>query len=304
MAIHHFYAIFFGILSFSLKNIGYVFQKKGVNLINARRRTRMASKGILDYLCTGKWLLGFILPFCGGVALMVAYSCGPISLVMPFTATGFVVLVLFLRFYIGEKIEWIEWISIGIILIGTTIINLFASHIRELYTTPQAMVLKIMSAPSLFFLILPNVVCLLYSYWSFLHNHRYGGTIYGITGGIVGGASLIFQKPYSTGLMLFFLGQAPQPVPVVVCGILFTGLSLLAVVFLNIAYKYGRGIHVAPLYTVFQILFPIIGGIVIFEEWHCLGITGIVIQSCGIVSILGAVGMLSLYNEKKVRKNS
>ncbi|MBN1696385.1 MAG: hypothetical protein JW881_02620 [Spirochaetales bacterium] len=296
------YAILLGILSFSLKNIGYVFQKKGVNRVAVKRLSSGISRGIADYLSTGIWVTGIILPFFGGVLLAVAYGLGPVSMIMPFTATGFVVLVLFFRFYLGEKVTRIEWTAIALILSGTVMITLFAGRVREMHVTPEALIGKMTETGALLFLAIPNIICLPCSLVSHRRSHRYGGTIYALSAGIAGGTSLIFQKPFAAGILKRCGGSEIPVIPIVVCGLMFILLSILAVIILNVAYKYGRGIHIAPIYTVFQILLPTGGGIVIFEEWHELSMTEILIQAGGILLILAAAGILSGFNEKRIEK--
>ena len=62
---------------------------------------------------------------------------------------------------------------------------------------------------------------------------------------------------------------------------------------------HGKGILVAPLYAVSQMLLPIIGGIVVFAEWVQLATIWIVIQSIGIAIITIGVFTLSYFNEQK-----
>jgi glucose uptake protein GlcU len=62
---------------------------------------------------------------------------------------------------------------------------------------------------------------------------------------------------------------------------------------------HGEGVLVAPLYSTFQMLFPIIGGIVVFNQWSGASSSTIVLQLIGIIIITLGTFFLSYSNNKK-----
>ncbi|MBN2439906.1 MAG: hypothetical protein JXJ04_01115 [Spirochaetales bacterium] len=297
----YFFAIVFGILSFSFKNIGYVFQKKGVNEIIALSASLKKKAKIADYVKNKIWCIGILLPFLGGVFLAFGYACGPVSLIMPFTGVGLIVLVFFVKFYLKEKITIIEGISIVINIIGIILINLKGSAIRESYTTMLSLLDRFFTLQGIIFLLFPACILIILCVWSIKHNNRHSGSFFALLAGIIGGSGLLFQKPFALGLKLLSREHSIVICFIIVsCGGVFISLSIFAVFLLNYAYKYGRGILVAPLYSLFQMLFPILGGVIMFNEWRYLDQEGIIYQVAGICLIIIGTGLLLYYNEKKI----
>jgi multidrug transporter EmrE-like cation transporter len=295
-------AIGMAVSSFSLKNIGYILQKKGVDQIRVLREGER--QRLSDYLANRIWLLGQVFPFLGMGLLIAAYAFSPISTLMPFMGIGLVVLALFCRFYLKETIHTVEWLAIALTVIGLILVNWPTAEVREIYPDISAIMTTFKKPVSLLFFILPCGIVLFLAVFSGRHSWKYAGSLFGVLAGIVGGTALIFQKPMSLGLKLLLRsGFDSSPILfILLCVFIFILLSLLAIVCVNIGYNHGRGILVAPLYAVFQMLFPTVGGVVLFHEWESLNTTEVLLKAVGIGIILSAMTILSLYNELKLEK--
>jgi dihydrofolate reductase len=293
-------AVVLAILSFSFKSVGYALQKKGVDRIRASRAG--THQRIRDYLTNATWLIGQLFPFVGMALLIGAYAFGPISTLMPLMGIGLIVLALFCRFYLKEAIRPLEWLAIGFTVIGLVLINFPSMRpggtpILDL----PSMAADLQRPGSLLFLLLPNLIITVLLVRSALRSWRHSGSLFGVGAGIVGGTALIFQKPMSVGLRILF-GDGPMDHlgAVLLSTFLMILLSLLAIAFANIGYNHGRGVLVAPLYSVFQMLFPTVGGMIIYGEWTGIHAVSITVRAAGIAVILLSMTVLSLTNELKL----
>jgi drug/metabolite transporter (DMT)-like permease len=208
------------------------------------------------------------------------------------------------RFYLKETIHTVEWLAIALTVIGLILVNWPTAEVREIYPDISAIMTTFKKPVSLLFFILPCGIVLFLAVFSGRHSWKYAGSLFGVLAGIVGGTALIFQKPMSLGLKLLLRsGFDSSPILfILLCVFIFILLSLLAIVCVNIGYNHGRGILVAPLYAVFQMLFPTVGGVVLFHEWESLNTTEVLLKAVGIGIILSAMTILSLYNELKLEK--
>ena len=119
--------------------------------------------------------------------------------------------------------------------------------------------------------------------------------------GIVGGTALLFQKPMSLGIRILLGGEPTSRLPFILLSTsLMIALSIAAIVFANFGYNHGRGVLVAPLYSVFQMLFPTVGGMVLYGEWRGLPTAVVLLRSAGIAVIFVSMAVLALYNELKL----
>ena len=293
-------AVVLAILSFSLKNVGYALQKKGVDRIRASRAGKR--QRIRDYLTNATWLIGQLFPFAGMALLIAAYAFGPISTLMPLMGVGLIVLALFCRFYLKETIRPLEWLAIGLTVIGLALVNYPAGGIGG----PPVLELSDMAenlkrSGSLLFLLIPNLIMAVLLVYSALSSWRHSGSLFGVGAGIVGGTALIFQKPMSVGLRILISGGPVEHLGTALLGtFLMITLSFFAIAFANIGYNHGRGVLVAPLYSVFQMLFPTVGGMIIYGEWTDIAPAGITIRAAGIGVILVCMAFLCLINELKL----
>jgi drug/metabolite transporter (DMT)-like permease len=306
-----FLGILLAILSFSFKNIGYVLQKSGVNQAGVVQTSADSTAispaddktAAMKILKKPVWWAGQLLTFLGAVCLVLAYIYVPITLAMPFMGIGMVILVIFCRIYLKEEISSKEWMASIVIIIGIIFATLNFSEMPEgsnllgdyfaLYIKPVAIIYFIISIGGIFLAI----------FWSKKNQWKGASIIFGIGAGVIGGSSLLFQAPFSKGLGQ--LGSSTEPYFIlmwIISLIVIASGGVGAIVSLNKGYMYGEGILVAPLYAVNQMLFPIIGGIIVLGEWRLASTITIALQSIGITIIALGVFFLSYANEQKKHK--
>ncbi|MBN1411065.1 MAG: hypothetical protein JW969_09485 [Spirochaetales bacterium] len=296
MDFKYFIAIVLGIVSFSLKNMGYVLQKKGVNEITAN-----GAATVFKHFTNPSWLVGQVLPFAGAFILIVAYSYGPISVIMPFSGLSFIVLLLFCRYYLMEKISRGEIAAILAGIGGLTMLNVSTLNITDRLTGFRYFFLNTFNGFSLPVMGAPVLLALGFALICLKRKSRFRGPAFGVLAGMVGGVSLIVQKPFSMGLKeLFpFNDLGINFVLLLVCGVVFITCVILAIYFLNLGYHFDRGVIVTPLYAVLQIVVPVLGGIVFFGEWNLLEGCMIVLCILGLSVSLVSVGLFTYFGEKK-----
>lgn len=102
-----------------LTSTGQVLQKLGADrgLKNAKTSTQVISalfqwEIILAVIC----LAGAV-----GIWLIVLYLMD-VSKAFPFVSLGFVVVLLFSRFYLHESIPWTRWLGVGFIVAGISLL--------------------------------------------------------------------------------------------------------------------------------------------------------------------------------------
>ncbi|MHA1339030.1 MAG: DMT family transporter [Promethearchaeota archaeon] len=321
-----FLGILWAIAAFSFKNIGYVLQKAGVNKAGldktSENKIKLENEDVenkkitseenrsdaKELLKTPIWWIGQGITMLGAFSLIMAYGTdAPLPLIMPFMGVGLVISIAFCRFYLKEKVTLNEWISSIIIVIGIILVTIVY---EDLPAEPEQLSFYYQSyirLPSILFFIFAIGGLVIATTWSAKNGYKYASIIFGIAAGDIGGTSLLFQSPFSKGLTLLFSGgEVVEPgfwwmFAVGVIGFAVGGV--LAIVFENIGYMHGEGVLVAPLYSTFQMLFPILGGIIVFKQWKGANSITIILQSIGIIIITLGTYLLSYSNNKKKLSN-
>lgn len=316
-----FAGIAWALAAFSFKNIGYVLQKAGVNK-SGLDRTKKAedtkpielkraeeTNQIESQQSAGKllkspiWWIGQFITMLGAASLIFAYGTdAPLPLIMPFMGVGLIVSIIFCKYYLKENVSKNEWISSIVIMIGIILVTLEykdlpaqaneLSFYYEAYVLPKSLVFFVFAFGGL------AIACI----WSIKHKYRYASVIFGIAAGDVGGTTLLFQTPFSKGITILSNDLPLEPGFWWMFIFGFVGFAIggiLAITFENIGYMHGEGVLVAPLYSTFQMLFPIIGGIVVFNQWSGASSSTIVLQLIGIIIITLGTFFLSYSNNKK-----
>ncbi len=300
MSFNLFIAALLGIVSFSFKNIGYVFQKKGINL--AIKKFDALAKGnlsVFNLLQIPIWIIGILLPFLGALCLIAAYAFGPITLIMPFAGIGFIILILFLKLYLHESISVIEWIALVSILLGIIVITLKVPGLTEPAGVVEYYLSKFINANVLILLVVLTIVVSITSHFITKKMNSIGGMAYAISAGLIGGVSLIVQKPFSFALKQISLATGNIHITqVLFTGITFAVLAVAAVLLLTRAYSYERGTRIAPVYVTLQIFIPIAGGAILFRELTLFSLADCIILIIGVFFVLTGTAVLSIFGKR------
>lgn len=319
-----FAGIAWALAAFSFKNIGYVLQKAGVNKSGLDRTKASSSpksnpneeinktessnetegqQSAGKLLKSPIWWIGQFITMLGALSLIFAYGTdAPLPLIMPFMGVGLIISIIFCKYYLKENVSKNEWISSIVVMIGIVLVTLVYQDLPaqetqlrfyyDAYLLPESLVFFAFAFGGL------AIACI----WSIKHNYKYASIIFGIAAGDVGGTTLLFQTPFSKGITILTNDLPLEPGFWWMFIFGFVGFAIggvLAITFENIGYMHGEGVLVAPLYSTFQMLFPIIGGIVVFDQWNGASTFAIALQLIGIIIITLGTFFLSYSNNKK-----
>jgi len=101
-------------------SIGKGLQKKGVGQLP---ELNLCSKSVMAAYCTNRtWMLGVAVDLGGALCGLGALSFLPISMAQPIFCNGLVVLAMYSRFCLKERLERLEWISIALCFVGIVLL--------------------------------------------------------------------------------------------------------------------------------------------------------------------------------------
>ncbi|GIQ80707.1 hypothetical protein KIPB_001545 [Kipferlia bialata] len=216
---------------------------------------------------------------------------------------GLVVLVVFCKLYLHEDVSKPEYLASAVIILGVVVMSLEYSDIPSGSDSVTWYWDAFGSVSGLIYFGVGWIGTGAACWWSVTHNYRYAGPIFGLGAGIVGGTSLLFQTPFSKGLSQLFLSSQDREdnywVMEISCFLLFSLGGVGAIALENIGFLHAEAIVVAPIYSVSQMVVPIIGGIMVFSEWADVSTATVVVQSLGLAIIVGGVFTLSQANSSK-----
>ena len=297
-------AILFGIISYSLVNIGLALQKKGASSLPTIEKTSFW-RNLKNFFTNKFWLIGILCTNTSFIFLAIAMNQGPLSIVSPMQGVGLVVLLLFSFFYLKEKIT--RWEVLGIVTIITGIVtlgvtktsnetNFTITEINEFFLQPKSIIfLCVLTA-----LVVGAIV------FSILKKYKLASIIFGLGAGTLSGLGAIFTKAYMCALdfanfstsIIFAFSQWMWWIYLLVMVV----YNLLSEVLPQIAYQKGKVVLVAPLFAVMALITPVFGGIVIFSEWNYLAPWNLALKIVAIILVLSGVVILSYFNKKSKKR--
>ncbi len=251
------YLIFIGLamLTPAIENIGLGLQKLAIDKIPAANG-RLKKSG-----WTFVWILGFALTIVVALLIFKTMSLGNASTVGAFSGFGLIVLALFSRFVLKEKILPRELIGILIIMSGTSLIGYF-SHGHQNTSVDY-------DSEKLLIFILCQACLIGAGFAVTVKAPRLAGVILGIIAGSIAGLSVTTQKILSHT----FLGLFRDPLHADYAAIALTPVTWImvlygigGVVLLQFAYKKGKAVQVVPSRATGAILTPLIAGVALLNE--------------------------------------
>jgi multidrug transporter EmrE-like cation transporter len=106
------WAILLVVMSTLLNSVGQYFLKKGITNVTS-----------LMQLINPDLMVGFGLYGISAIVLILALKYGSLSVLYPVIAVGFIWVALMGSFLLHEQITILNWVGIGIIIIGVSIIG-------------------------------------------------------------------------------------------------------------------------------------------------------------------------------------
>lgn len=287
-------AIFLGILAYSVLNIGLVLEKKGADNVPPIEDTG-AIQNVKNFFGNKIWLIGFLLTNLQWVIYFAAVALAPLSVIAPMLGFGLIVLAIFSRYYLKEKIEKVEIMSMGAIIGGITIIGITA--LEETPRTLEQMWGLFAQPSAMIFLLGISVAAGILCVYSIKGDFKLGAIIFGFAAGVGAGIGATFTKGASAGFS-DLLGAAGNIVFWVMILLMLVG-NVVSLVLLQVGFQKGKAVVVGPLFSVLGMILPVLAGVIIFGEWNAQTSLNIGLQVVGIIVIIVGIIILSFYSERK-----
>jgi drug/metabolite transporter (DMT)-like permease len=123
------------VIAFSFEAVGVITLKSGLNQITARYEARAAATPrwkntvqlVGDWFTTRSVLLGLLLETIFFVLLQYLLAQDDVSFVWPLTALSFVMTTLAARFILGERVDFVRWSGVALIILGAVFIS-YSEH--------------------------------------------------------------------------------------------------------------------------------------------------------------------------------
>ncbi|MGC9781609.1 MAG: hypothetical protein HZR80_20385 [Candidatus Heimdallarchaeota archaeon] len=295
------FAVILGVIANSVYNIGLVLKKKGACTLPIIEE-QSVWQNIKNFSQCKTWVLGFSLTIIQWFPLMYAIKIGSLSLVAPTMGVGFIVLILFSRFFLKERIRIMEIISIVVIIASVVTLNIF--------DPADAVIFDLVDINSLFkelnaiaFLCAFVVIITLLLIGTYGRKYRQVAPLMAIASGITYAIATIFAKgvvgsltfanaqdflinslkAWQWWMYLFFM----------CCGYLVAFTSQ------QMAVQKGKAIVVSPTLDIMNLFTQIMAGVFIFNEWQSSTGTENLIKSVSVSFIIIGVAMLSFFTAQE-----
>lgn len=260
-----FLGIIIAIIAYSMYNIGMALQKKAASSLPNIENTSL--KGNLKNFLSNKiWLLGFIMATVQWYIYLIALPMAPLSVLSSMMGVGLVVLVVFSYFYLKEKITKIEIIGVIVIIVGVVILGVTTINSPPEPDLPTINVFMAKPSSMIYVGLLLLVVFTLIAYCRKM-NYKHADIMFGLAAGLLGGIGTIFSKAFTSGF------TAPNLLDTIKTWQWYIYILLLIVGNMGMApvqqvgFQKGKAVIVAPLTSIGTLIFSIIGGVLIYEEW-------------------------------------
>lgn len=235
-----------------------------------------------DYTQQKLWQVGLMCVILGSIADFIALVYAAQSIVAPLGSLTLVSNTLLAPVILHESINWNDILSTMIIIIGSVLAVIFASHTDHILTIPQLLQL-FTTNQFMIYCVCTSVVCIvLYQcnlqlvyykqaspplYVNYIKYHRF---ILASLSGIIGAQSVLLAKvtaqlianTVSGNSILFIYWQSY----VIMIG-LFTAI-VTQIRILNSALQQFDALYIVPVFQSFWILMSVLSGMILFNESH------------------------------------
>lgn len=260
-------AIILGLIGTLMLNMG-----KGIAKFAINKRKETSDRKRLFY--TGIWGIGLTINIFSVFFTIAATGLGVPSIIAALGGIGLTSVVIFSFFVLKEKLGWINYVGIIIIVIATVIVGISTSEIPT--TTYNVLALF----P---FILITSIVFIPLIMFSIKRDYLYFGIIFGSFSGLIGGFALVLLKIFLIEVEipgLFFHGLA--------IGIVALIISLVGLFLTQYGLTKAKANLVNPSFNSFYILIPLLCEFVIFFiVLNPFQIVGIACICIGIVLMTG-----------------
>ncbi|MHA1742685.1 MAG: DMT family transporter [Candidatus Heimdallarchaeota archaeon] len=300
-----FLAIFLGILSYSMLNIGLALEKKAATELPAVEKQSFFSN-IKNFLTNKIWLFGFLLTSLQWFLFLIALQFGSVSLVTPMMGVGLAVLVLFSVLFLKEKLSIKELGGMLCTIIGVVILG--ATSTQETKYTLEELNRRVGSIEGIIFLVAMVVFVALLVLFSVLRKFAFADIAFGISGGVASGVGVIFSKAFSSAIDFsdfkntFIIAVHHWEWWLYL--VLLLAFNILSTVLPQVGFQKGKAIIVSPLFSVSALVTAVIGGVIVYSEWSNLSIGFIIGKIVALVVTITGIVILSIASLQQSKRDA
>lgn len=246
----------------SMLSVGAVLQKAVVDGLPPFEQVSLG-QSLKALLRAPRWVIGWGIGFVGVVLNTVALGLADLGLVQPLNGFGLVVVALFSRFYLGERLDPRAVLGMALVIAGVVLVGVLLPESRAFASAPDltACYLEPLSAAVLVALVGTTALA-----WFVSRSQtRAAGILLALAAAATSVTGLTFAKGF-TGLMtLEGLRGLWAPAPALLL-VLLIGFSSTAMVFQQLSLQKGRAVEVIPTFAAASVVLPLLPGWVVFRE--------------------------------------
>jgi drug/metabolite transporter (DMT)-like permease len=280
-------AIALAVTGSACMNLGLVLQKRGIVLRDPQPPSTGATFRRSRH--TPIWYLGMVLMVGGyGIyAAAVTARVAPISLLQPLSASGLLVVALLAVVYLNERFDAAEWLGVGILLAGVTLLGLSARG-------PQLPSTGIETAPYLSFFAVVAALAIGVSFAAAAMPHR-SELLLGILSGLLFGTGYLNTKALALAVQDRSLSHT------IVAACLMTVGLLGGLVALQLGLRAGRALIVTAVNLVTNQVLVVAGGLACLGERFPQETFPFTARIAGLCGILGGILLLARVGAGRIR---
>ncbi|MHA1271599.1 MAG: DMT family transporter [Candidatus Helarchaeota archaeon] len=253
--------IVMAIIASAMFTFGAIFQKKGADELKENGvEIKMNDIKTLITMAKNKiWLVGIILGSLGGLPYFASQALIGVTLAQPLQGTGLLMLVISAVYYLKEKLKLGELIGVSILIFGPIFLSL--SNVQDIDIALEITDIGFISSILIFYVLCISGIIISYV----LSKKDFKPSIMlALNSGIFFGMGAI-----SAQLGVFFL-EMNAGILSILGAILGFGMIIIGnaigTLIVNMAFQKGKAVRIIPIQGIGNLLIPIIGGIVIFQQ--------------------------------------
>jgi len=258
-----FFPILMALTAYTMLSLGFVLQKKGIRWMGWKE-----AKNRVYYGNLAVWVSGFLIMNIYGVPSAIALKTLPPHIVAAFAGWGIVMLVLFSRFFLQEKIHRSDYYYSAAIVLGIFLLGWFEPHVQPNGYRIRAWGLILLT-------VVPTAIVIAALPKSLGKRLKTG--CYASVSGMAAALMVV-----SLRLLVVRYGYDVSLYPASVFLYLYVFSALLSLVALQLALKSGSMIAVGPLQYAANIIYPVIAALLVFgQSLHIMQIpaVGLIVYS-------------------------
>lgn len=251
------------LLSTSMVNVGAVLQKKAVDALPPFETVPLLDS-VKAVLRAPIWLIGWAMASSAIVLNMVALGLADISVIQPLNGFGLVVLVLFSRAYLGERLDRLAVGGVALVIAGVAAVGLTLPESRVFSGMDEILGCYTQSGALLTVLAgLGGVVALVLVARKL---SPVAGILFSLAAAGCSVLGLTFSKGFFGSLTLVGFGATlGRGAPWLLLGLLLA-FSATALALQQLSFQKGRAVVVTPVFASASVVLPLFAGRFVFAE--------------------------------------